>query len=361
MQVLDRSPNKTLHKHPFTLVHGFYAIMGGYAFDVPNEDENNVDVEESKRRAILTPEGVQFLMVYDPDLILADPVTSITDRSKSNVFNKALLVAQVAWFCVSCVSRLADGLPLTLIEIITAAHGLCTLATYAVWWYKPLNIDEPTLIREHGEEESALLRMTRAQRKFMRQPPEVNQRESDFSVGRGLEFRVVSQQHQALDLRAAKRYGQELEAIISASLYNYALFEAMQTDISAECLASTLAEAVDFGSARIATLVAVLLPAVYGLVHLFGWNAQFPSLVERSLWRIATAAICSSGVVFSAMAWVSIALDEVELLTLFIFGFLGLYVLSTMYLLLESIRQLFYLPPEAFVVTSWSNYLPHFS
>jgi len=124
-------------------------------------------------------------------------------------------------------------------------------------------------------------------------------------------------------------------------------------------------------------LVITCFPVIYGTMHLFGWSAQFPTIIERGLWRVATVDIMSCGasfllfgILYAIGSVVSCDCLVASLLWMIFDFFLTeagffllpfLYTLGTTYLLVESIRQLFYLPPEAFVVASWSDYLPHFS
>ncbi|KLO08941.1 hypothetical protein SCHPADRAFT_944015 [Schizopora paradoxa] len=385
---------------PFTLVHAFYSLMGGYAFDVTafdvirpleniDDDEADVDVntallrngyyidqKQTRTRAIISPNGVRFLMEHEPDLTADFSPSSITARSKSNGLSKAFLALQVTWFCVSCVSRLASHLPLTLLEVITAAHGLCTLATYAAWWHKPLNVEEPTfLMGERAREAFAFLRMA--------------------SSGTGLISSLIeapwtaplldgnSESHSelALALRAAARYGlseAELKSLQNSDLTKDIETESDSVDTVINLSVKFVSVVMDFddGGNNLFTVFIVIMPAVYGSVHLLGWNIQFPTLVERSLWRVVTVAICSSGVLLSIIGLCCNALSNVKLrarrlnnlctsisdflfVWLFIIPFL--YLFSTSYLLVESIRQLFYLPPEAFVIASLSSYFPHFS
>ncbi len=123
--------------------------MGGFAIAFPPENDG------TEKRAKLTVKDIQKIIDHEPDFIIPKfqvPLTSITDRSKSSSLGKALLFVQVSWFCLNCASRLAQRLPLSLLEVSTLAHGVCTLASYAVWWSKPLNIDEPTLIHVQSHE-----------------------------------------------------------------------------------------------------------------------------------------------------------------------------------------------------------------
>ena len=69
---------------------------------------------------------------------------------------EGLLVWQVLWFCINCGTRLAQRLPLSLLEVSTIAHGASTLLTYCFWWKKPFNVREPILINCKTEEEASI-------------------------------------------------------------------------------------------------------------------------------------------------------------------------------------------------------------
>ncbi len=58
--------------HAFTMVHGFYATMGGYAVEFVDEKGRFIGpnfLPEGQRRVSLTALGVQFLIEHDPSLI----------------------------------------------------------------------------------------------------------------------------------------------------------------------------------------------------------------------------------------------------------------------------------------------------
>jgi hypothetical protein len=42
--------------------------------------------------------------------------------------------------------RMANGLSINLLELNTFAHTFCALATYLLWWDKPLDVEEPILL-----------------------------------------------------------------------------------------------------------------------------------------------------------------------------------------------------------------------
>ena len=49
------------------------------------------------------------------------------------------------------IGRLAEGLPLPLLELHTIMHVLCTVAMYGFWWHKPLDVRHPIDLGEKIE------------------------------------------------------------------------------------------------------------------------------------------------------------------------------------------------------------------
>ena len=126
-------------------------------------------------------------------------------------------------------------------------------------------------------------------------------------------------------------------------------------------------------------IAASLLAAIYGCPHFLGWNTVFPTLAQKILWRCATILITSVGAI-GGIAGVGIrffvgfkeARRPAELPTpeghkgslaehASILSLALLYVSASVYIVVESFIQLFYLSPKAYILPSWSNYFPHFS
>ncbi|EIN12163.1 hypothetical protein PUNSTDRAFT_130431 [Punctularia strigosozonata HHB-11173 SS5] len=452
----------------FTLVHGFYASIGGYVFDVSG-DEDDEDANDGhpslilpagRTRMTLTAQGVCFLMKHDPDLIPDIPETSITDRTQASALSKALLLAQVAWFCANCLSRITEHLPLSLLEVSTVAHGLCTLVTYLLWWSKPLNVVEPTLIRgSRAREACALMVMCSVEEYHMlygvaciRFPAEMQfvkcleqdasnnlmgQPDGSFSSSSPPSRLVFPQRVKVnlsekqlcpkmlplsllpetsylgntnlapkslvmkrpgfFDLKSKMLYGsrpvpwhirdrKEHEAITlesediqrwtlaSAAMRNYGLISPPILDKPYVLPYSSLQSSTDFKGQGLSgimrsNLSAAALALTYGVPHFLAWNARFPTAMERLLWRIATVVISSWGM---GMALI-VATIVVVRMTLGIYtgerrGETRLvacaampYITMSGYLLIESLRQLFFLEPAAYELPSWSNYWPHFA
>lgn len=117
--------------------------MGGFVIDTANSESL---LPGSNTRAVLTPEGVAFVMKHDPDLIPILSEQEILDKSKADGLAKALVCLQAAWFCFQCILRVAGSLPISLLELTTFAHAICMFAAYFLWWSKPVNVQQPTVL-----------------------------------------------------------------------------------------------------------------------------------------------------------------------------------------------------------------------
>jgi hypothetical protein len=97
------------------MVHAFYAVMGGFVFDVTDYPEPFL--QEGYRRMTLSAKGFIDLAEKAPKLIPNIPESRILDKSKANGIAKAIVCIQASWFCAQCITRLAQGLPISLLEV----------------------------------------------------------------------------------------------------------------------------------------------------------------------------------------------------------------------------------------------------
>ena len=80
---------------------------------------------------------------------------SIRDKSKVNVLAKMLVSLQVSWALLKSISRLALGYPISVLEIHTLVYGGCAMVMYGLWWEKPLDIRDSTIIRAEAFQDSS--------------------------------------------------------------------------------------------------------------------------------------------------------------------------------------------------------------
>ncbi|KAL9586852.1 MAG: hypothetical protein Q9203_003718 [Teloschistes exilis] len=143
----SRQSDDQRRRHPrWGLVHGFFALMGGFCFDVTNAQNRFLPGDIT--RASLTPDGLRFLVQHEPNRLPRVTIEEIKDKSKADGLKKTLVCAQSLWFCVQCIARASKSLPVSLLELNTLGHALCTLVIYLLWWHKPLNVEEPVLIED---------------------------------------------------------------------------------------------------------------------------------------------------------------------------------------------------------------------
>jgi hypothetical protein len=121
----------------WSLEQSFFIIMGGLWGHCSNVE----------RPFVILPAGVLRLVdrgiitVEDPGPILS--TRQIRDRSKVDTVGRVVTILQVSWMVLQVVGRLAAGLPLATLEIVTCAYIACALVTYAAWWKKPKDIEVP--------------------------------------------------------------------------------------------------------------------------------------------------------------------------------------------------------------------------
>ena len=73
-------------------------------------------------------------------------VEEIKDRSKEDGFSKMIALGQTLWFVVQCITRRAQHLDLTLIELVTLSLATLNGVMYFLWWHKSLDVRCPVRV-----------------------------------------------------------------------------------------------------------------------------------------------------------------------------------------------------------------------
>lgn len=106
---LESQKSSYEERHPWTLAHGFYAIMGGFAFEIPeNLPESKRFLPFHTREFWFVKEWViQHLVAKEAgrDVIPNLSVEEIKSRSKANGLAKAIICIQALWFIAQCITR----------------------------------------------------------------------------------------------------------------------------------------------------------------------------------------------------------------------------------------------------------------
>lgn len=124
------------------MVHGFYAAMGGFAFETSFTGEEPDVFGTGHPRLTITSRGIALLAKCGRLPIIQRE--DIVDKSKSDGIAKSVACLQAGWMIVQILGRVALDLPVTLLEINTLGHIICAFFIYVLWWHKPQTILEPT-------------------------------------------------------------------------------------------------------------------------------------------------------------------------------------------------------------------------
>jgi hypothetical protein len=100
----------------WTLAHGFYVNMGGIAIDA-NASGKQFLPDNLNHRYFLPSKGVEEVAMQRPGLLAGITSSQILDKSKSSLIGKTITCLQAFWFVTQCISRLVDGLPISLLEV----------------------------------------------------------------------------------------------------------------------------------------------------------------------------------------------------------------------------------------------------
>ena len=282
---------KQVSQPHFGLVHAFYAIMGGFAFYGPHGDDKSTiketlfEISTNPHHTVDVPDfrAVVYIMKHFPNIITDITEECILDRAESSSMSKAVLIVQAAWFCTNCASRFFQHLPLSLLEVSTAAHALCTLLTYFVWWSKPMNVAAPTLMREKDAQEVyALLKCSKEE------------------YGEALQ---IAKKRAAGDSSAPTGPHESSKIVLAANALQHLLptperpppppigFRFKRPNQLVPGASSNYS----YDEKLLVGMTMAISPIVYGLVHFLAWNDNFPTPLERLLWHVSSYVVTLSG------------------------------------------------------------------
>lgn len=114
----------------------FFVVMGGFTIVTTGSDPV---------RLTLTPRGLVWLL-QSGAISLGDlerHKNEISDKGKAGAVAKLLVCVEGLWLVAQCVFRSANDLPVTLLELHTVMHVICTVVIYTFWWNKPFDAGHP--------------------------------------------------------------------------------------------------------------------------------------------------------------------------------------------------------------------------
>lgn len=400
----------------WTDTHSWFAVMGGYAFDI--RDAPEPFFPDGRRRLSITHNGIVAIAQHWPHLLLKHPLTidQIKDKSKADGLTKFLACWQASWFCVQCIFRLSSGLSISLLELNVFGHAVCALLIYMLWWNKPQDVTEPHVLASedtfqaaanlctisdvgllkgaypHGGDYAGTVWLSSA-----KPDPSTIDLSGPVSIPttsfhpRGssatwfLKVKIGNACHEFRYYGPARR---QLAAIFidersfarlrypySNSHFDYSPYASVAPRCRDWCISLKDVDIDESGRKATYYLFAITLAsAVYGGLHVVASWAPFASPVQHVLWRASSLTVAAFGAAFSAFMLLLPTLEDLPDLLLrplkIILGWMAIvlicltllwYLLCRIYLVVECFISLAYLSESQLAVPSWSLYIPHIS
>lgn len=312
---------------PWTRVHSHFANMGGFVFRVGGDTTEPSDAPSVSYSNPYHLVASNILALREASLLTKLPSITqeeISDKSKSDGLIRAITVIQIVWMMVQIIVRASRNLTISQLEISVLAFASCAIVLYGLNWEKPKGVQVPyTLMTYQGPIPRSFLPLLREQKRSQTIVEIIF--ETDLPIGADLE-----DNQQGGPIRNSVSY-----------------FDATSSTSS------------DFWGLLIGS-------AIFGAIHLAAWNFVFPTSIERTIWRIASI-LCTS-IMFAppgcvgidaALEGFGISTNLTEfflpvILVLVCFG----YVFARLFMIVETFRTLFFLPPSAYIAT-WASNVPH--
>lgn len=334
--------------HPqWTIRHGFFADMGGFLL-VPR-DSKPFPVTSKHLHWLVSRRYLPYPEVSPKE---------IWDKSKQDTVAKLISCFQIGYLMVQCLGRAGQGLAITTLELSALAIVVCSIMTNICWLRKPAGVLTPIRLNCGMSMEEIL-----TDAGFLDQP--WKQTPLDFVDDLGPSWALNVQPFMNMPVgpheRPMPRFGNDRLPNLNGRHETILCF---------------------------ATLV-------YAAIHLAGWNFEFPTRLERILWRASSLFIFGNTAVFwlceTAAAWhrkgrwqrffyrifdpermeevefarrERLAKKEPQQLPLAwefwtITPLAITYAAARGYQIVEAFMGLRSLEPSAYVNVEWSNYIPH--
>ena len=361
-------------------------------------------MDGNERKGILRPNKLRDLLREGKIAFPSITEEEIKDRSKADGLAKGIAVLQTTWFIAQCLSRPAQGLIITEIELITLAIAALNGLLYFLWWNKPLDVKccvpvlllhgedhEPVEI-PHFEPKSKLFYLINLKEMNRRNSPEWSQIFSSIfswvhirwlfnSLGRLKGY--MAGLLQCLIQHINGRISTVGTITVCALLLKTALVELLKSPFKMMWVLMLRGtdpfDQYDFndGIFRVPTFYAdyyqvrskLMVPTLtsivamlFGGIHCAGWNFPFPSHAALIIWRVSSVIILivpSTGLFATVLQAHDVTADIGHFILSVLWPCSISYALARLSLFVEAFVALRHLPPGAYAVVNWTALLLH--
>jgi hypothetical protein len=217
----------------------------------------------------------------------------------------------------------------TELEVVTLAFAVVNIFIWLLWWGKPLDVQDPIMLGT-PEEESAAQHM--------------------YASG-------VSG-----DPIALAKFSVRFRSMLGDPSSKYHPF-------SSNSVPSFFSVSYRDNNyrrhARIPSVVASFVGAIFGAIHCAAWNSHFPSTDEKWMWRSGALLVTAVPLIAVLEILILSILEErypgfeTKYFKVAFVAFIPLYIIARLFLLIIPFTSLRTLPPDTVVDVNWSVYIPH--
>ena len=350
-------------------VHGHFLQMGGFVIDEPGKEPYT-----------LSPEHLEYLLERRKIMFPTIRVEDIEDKSKADIIAKGFVAVQTLWFVTQCIARRLQELPITELELVTLAFAAFNGITYFFWWHKPLDVRCPVHLQLVGQNSFI----------YMNEGSPANSTICQFFrdifhyISDILFFNIVDDIQEEGVVWALRR---RLMLLVSPFIYVREILHQMtesdaSANISHDATRVPIFYALKLGVTKEYSMDCIVsfCAMIFGAIHCVAWNFHFPSLTERTMWRVSSLIIfCVPAVLFffSLLRLLCIhsfsnrpalvnftdidTMDRAKVVhALNIIGLIA-YIPSRIIIVFLALLSLRSPGVKAFVDVNWTSFFPHFN
>ena len=231
----------------WTMTHAFFADMGGFVLHT--KDWVAFPVNARQLHYLVVSGYVAFPRIDRQD---------IADKNKADGLIRIITLCQIAWFSITVSGRAAQQLAITCAELTTAAFIVCSAGTMYCWRHKPADVTVPEIIESDRSIADILLEAGDLARLPYSQTP------LDFVGGTNSPWTIYWTNWMNLLRRLGIVFAPRSKPV---DRFENTLFHGLPGRME---------------------WVSLCVTALYFAVFVSGWNYDFPTQAEQTLWRAAS-------------------------------------------------------------------------
>ncbi|KAF8655460.1 hypothetical protein AX16_003049 [Volvariella volvacea WC 439] len=344
----------------WTLTHSFFLQMGGFMI---KEDDQTYRVLKADK-------------LKEPSFKFSVTEQEIRERSKVDWFGKFITIMQTWWFVAQCCARFAQGLDISVLEVITLAFAVLNVLSWIMWWKKPFCVHSPIYFDKTGNQIPGpdFERM----RHWMKKERRGCCQWSFFG------FKLPCMQYRKPEREAVKGYESRQENQLDWDTYFMPSIQEKEVKVELrdnkvkyyymDSVGQFHVSQTERSNWRTWPLWLFAISIAFGAAPSITWTAtfHFPTQTERLIWEVAS----SVGVGIPAVLFTLFALYRLShflnpeisqlrspYLSFFMWVMYTLsvktYILARLILLGLAMSSLRELTPSTHQVVRWTGFLPH--